>query len=299
MDRQYILHMFTPGKQMSPFDVNMAVDAGYQVVVPYAEVGTENVGAMTQDAIFSRGPKGAGFTGIFVGGRDVVVAADMLEAARKAMVPPFVVSVFADPSGSFTTAAALVACVEKHLKKAHKTDLSGKLTLILGGTGAVGRIAAVLAGQLGARVAIASHSGIERARKAAAETNKRFNSNATPVAADTSAALRAALAEAEVVLATAAAGVQLMTPADVTSAGKMLLAADVNAVPPAGIAGVDVFDDGKPIGNSRAVGIGALAIGNVKYQVQHKLFVQMREAAKPVVLGISEALEVARGLLAN
>jgi methylene-tetrahydromethanopterin dehydrogenase len=299
MDRQYILHMFTPGKQMSPFDVNMAVDAGYQVVVPYAEVGAENVAAMTQDAIFSRGPKGAGFTGIFIGGRDVVVAADMLEAAKKAMVPPFVVSVFADPSGSFTTAAALVACVERHLKRAHNTDLAGKRTLILGGTGAVGRIAAVLAGQLGARVAIASHSGIERARRATDETNRRFNASAEPVAADSPAALRSALAEAEVVLATAAAGVQLMTAADVAGASKMLLAADVNAVPPAGIAGVDVFDDGKALGSSSAVGIGALAIGNVKYQVQHKLFVQMREATKPVVLGISEALAVARGLLAN
>ena len=33
MERPYILHMFTPGPQMSPFDVNMAADAGYQVTV--------------------------------------------------------------------------------------------------------------------------------------------------------------------------------------------------------------------------------------------------------------------------
>ena len=26
MDRPYILHMFTPGRQMSPFDINMAAD---------------------------------------------------------------------------------------------------------------------------------------------------------------------------------------------------------------------------------------------------------------------------------
>ena len=32
MERPYVLHMFTPGKQMSPFDVNMAADAGYQPV---------------------------------------------------------------------------------------------------------------------------------------------------------------------------------------------------------------------------------------------------------------------------
>ena len=29
MERPYILHMFTPGRQMSPFDINMAADAGY------------------------------------------------------------------------------------------------------------------------------------------------------------------------------------------------------------------------------------------------------------------------------
>src|SRR5690606_29826775 len=107
-----ILHLFTPGRQASPFDVNMAVDAGYQVVVPYPDVDLENLAALTQDAIFSRGPKGVRKTGIFIGGRDVVLANDMLELAQKSMFPPFVVSVFADPSGSYTTAAAMIACVE-------------------------------------------------------------------------------------------------------------------------------------------------------------------------------------------
>jgi len=69
------------------------------------------VPALVQDAIFSRGPKGVKRTGIFLGGRDAHLAMDMLEAARNAMVPPFEVSVFADPSGAFTTAAALVAVV--------------------------------------------------------------------------------------------------------------------------------------------------------------------------------------------
>jgi methylene-tetrahydromethanopterin dehydrogenase len=209
------------------------------------------------------------------------------------MVPPFAASVFADPSGSYTTAAALVACVERQLRTRLQTELTGKRVLILGGTGAVGRIAAVLAGQRGARVGIASHGGIARARQAAEETNRRFGSNVEPVAADTSAALRAALAEAEVVLATAAAGVQVMAEQDLAAARRLLVAADVNAVPPAGIAGVDVMADGQPMGGSQALGIGALAIGNVKYQVQHRLFVQMREARKPVYLGIAEALAVA------
>ena len=117
MEKPFILHLFTPTEQASPFDVNMAYDAGYDAVVPYTNVALDQVAALTQDAIFSRGPKGAKRTGIFIGGRDNGLAADMLDAARKAMVPPFEVSVFADPSGAFTTAAAMVAAVERALEK--------------------------------------------------------------------------------------------------------------------------------------------------------------------------------------
>src|SRR5258706_15815078 len=99
MERQYILHMFTPGRQISPFDVNMAVDAGYQVVVPYGEVGPDNVAAMTQDAIFSRGPKGCRYTGLFIGGRDGIWAAPLLHLGAKGMGGPFPVAAFARPSG--------------------------------------------------------------------------------------------------------------------------------------------------------------------------------------------------------
>src|ERR1700742_384093 len=162
-ERPYILHMFTATPQMSPFDVNMAADAGYQIVVPYSHVDAGSVVQLTQDAIFSRGPKGVSRTGIFIGGRDVMLAADMLDLARQAMVPPFEVSVFADPSGAYTTSAALVALVERHLKAEHSEDLGSKRVLILGGTGAVGRVAAAMAATLGAQVLIASHSNLSRA----------------------------------------------------------------------------------------------------------------------------------------
>ncbi|MBU6260898.1 MAG: methylenetetrahydromethanopterin dehydrogenase, partial [Burkholderiales bacterium] len=145
MERPYILHMFTPGRQMSPFDINMAADAGYQIIVPYCEAGLDAVTALTQDTIFSRGPKGVSRTGIFIGGRDALLAADMLERARAAMVKPFVVSVMADPSGAYTTAAAMVACVEAALRRGGAAGLAGQRIVILGGTGPVGRIAGVIA----------------------------------------------------------------------------------------------------------------------------------------------------------
>ena len=40
-------------------------------------------------------------------------------------MPPFGISFFADPAGSFTTAAAMVACVERILKEKKKRDLKG------------------------------------------------------------------------------------------------------------------------------------------------------------------------------
>lgn len=299
MERPYILHMFTPSRQMSPFDINMAADAGYQFVVPYCDVALDGITGLTQDAIFSRGPKGVARTGIFIGGRDATVAADMVERAKAAMVKPFVVSVMADPSGSYTTAAAMVACVEAALKRHHSQELAGQRVLVLGGTGPVGRIAGVIAAQAGAEVHLSSRHGTDVAEEAAVETGTRFGVRLHGISAGDRAALRASLGDADVILACAAAGVQVVSPADLEFAKGVKVAADVNAVPPEGIAGVGVMDDAKPLAGTKAVGIGALAVGNVKYQTQHRMLVRMRNAEKAVVLSFPEAFAVAREFLAE
>lgn len=300
MERPYILHMFTPGKQMSPFDVNMAADAGYQVLAPYCEVDLANVTALTQDAIFSRGPKGVTRTGIFIGGRDALLAADMLKQSAAAMFKPFVVSLMADPSGAYTTAAAMVACVEAALKKHHQCRLDGLRVLVMGGLGPVGRIAGVLAAQAGAQVSLSSRSGVDLAEEGAHETGARFGVILHGVSGKNKELVRQSLAEADVVLTCAAAGVQVVAPDDLPFAPKVKVAADVNAVAPEGFAGVGVMDDGKPVaGTQGAVGIGALAIGNVKYQTQHRLLVRMRESEKAVSLSFGDAFETARAYLAE
>ena len=125
MPRKHILHMLTPLRHMSPFDVNMALDAGFDAAVPYVDVALAEVTGLVQDAIFSRPPDAGVDTGIFIGGKDAALALDMFDAAKKAMVPPFKVSVFADPAGSFTTAAAMVAKVEKALSTAFDRTLDG------------------------------------------------------------------------------------------------------------------------------------------------------------------------------
>jgi methylene-tetrahydromethanopterin dehydrogenase len=298
MERPYILHMFTPGPQMSPFDVNMAADAGYQVLVPYCHVTLEGITGLTQDAIFSRGPKGAARTGLFIGGRDVMLADQMLEQARKAMMPPFSVSLCADPSGAYTTAAAMVACTEAALRRAGQSGLADAQVVLLGGTGPVGRIAAVLCAREGARVALGSRNG-EAAQQAARETGARFGVSLQGASTATAQDLRTALAQADVVMGVAAAGVQVASAEELAGARRLRVAVDINAVPPAGLAGVDAMDDAKPLAGTSAVGIGALAVGNVKYQVQHRLLTRMRESSKPQVVGFAEAFAMAREVVAE
>ena len=295
MEKPYILHLFTPAAQASPFDVNMAYDAGYAAVVPYTQVTLDQIAPLTQDTIFSRGPKDVRRTGIFIGGRESGLAADMLGAARKAMVPPFEVSVLVDPSGAFTTAAAMVAAVEKHLAKAHGTDLKGKTVMVFGGSGPVGGAAAVLAAQAGALVHIVGRDAA-RARAAAEECNRRYGTSVASAAATNDSLKKALMQKAEIALAAAKAGSRALDKAALDASSRLLVAADVNAVPPSGIEGIDAMDDGKSLaaGSGKALGIGALAIGNIKYQTQRGLLEAMLKADKALYLDLQDAFREAR-----
>lgn len=297
MDYRYILHFLTPSRHASPFDVNMALDAGYDTVMPYTQVTIDDVAALTQDAIFSRGPHGVKRTGIFIGGREVELAHEMLETAQAAMVPPFETSVFADPSGAYTTAAAMVAEVERLLKAPGGTGLQGKRVVVYG-IGPVGACTAVLAADAGAEVTIASHNSEVRARSTAAMCQAHFGASIRGAFAPDSQRKRALIADCHVLLACGKAGVRLFSRDDLAAARELLVAADVNAVPPEGIEGVGVMDRGTALaaGSGRALGIGALAIGNIKFKVQRGLFERMRSAQRPVFLDFRDAFELAREL---
>lgn len=295
MEKPFILHMITAARNLSPFDVNMAVDAGWSNCIPYTAVEQDEVQALVQDAIFSRGPSGVKRTGIFFGGRDMHVAMDMLKVCQQSMVPPFEVSAFADPSGAFTTAAGMLAAVEKALQDKFGTGLEGKNVAALGGTGPVGMAGAVIAAKAGANVTIYGRKK-DKSQRVAGICNAEYGSDEISIAGESIDDLGKTLNEVDVILATASAGIEVLNSEQLKKASQLKVAADVNAVPPSGIAGLGVMDnaeaiDGSPSG---AVGIGALAIGNVKYQTQNMLLKQMRETDKPVYLHFEHAFEVAR-----
>src|SRR5262249_24368464 len=288
--------MVTPLKHMSPFDVNMALDAGFEAVVTYTHVTLDEVTSLVQDAIFSRPPKVGARTGMFFGGKNASLALDMLAKARAALVPPFAVSLFADPGGSFTTAAAMVACIEKTLRDRKPRDLKGAKFAVFGATGVLGFAVAAIAALEGANVTLVGYDGIKRVSESAAEIKARFGAEVQ--AADGSDETKKAtiLAATEVVACCGRAGVRVLTRTQLEAASGLLVAADANAVPPSGIEGLEAMASGVELSAQGVLGIGPLAIGNIKYKTESGLFGRMISAAKPVQIDIRDAFVLAREL---
>lgn len=301
MEKRSILHMLDPMPNNSPFDINMAMDAGFDVLMPYSNVKLDSVYRLTQDAIFSRGPSGVKLTGIFIGGRDLALAMDMLTTCQQAMVPPFEVSVFADPSGAFTTAAALVACVEKELKTKHGKELKDCNALVFGGTGPVGIATGIIASLAGATTSLVDHLSVDTAQDVADAYNRRFACTLKAAVAANDTDKAKLLANADIVFCAAKAGIQVLSAAVLKEATQLKVAGDVNAVPPLGIEGIKRGDLGVPllhaINATGAVGVGALAVGNVKYQLQHEMLKLMLETDKPLYLDFRQAFDKARELV--
>ena len=301
MSKRSIIHMFTPMAHTSPFDINMAIDAGYDIAFPHQNMQLAEVSGMTQDAIFSRGPTGVKKTGLFIGGRDIGVAMDMLDAAKKAMVSPFKISVFADPSGAFTTAASLVACVGHELKNKTQHGFKGTKVIVFGGTGPVGFTTAIIAAQQGAHTTIVDYSSLDTALKFAAEAKRRFNVDLAATIAVSDEDKARLITDADIIFCTAKAGIQVLSASVLSSAKKLKVAGDVNAVPPLGIEGLKVMDSGvlltHAINSKGAVAIGALAVGNVKYNIQHQLLRQTLETKTPVYIDFRGAYECAKELI--
>jgi methylene-tetrahydromethanopterin dehydrogenase len=109
------------------------------------------------------------------------------------------------------------------------------------------------------------------------------------------------LATTDIIICAAAAGIQVISQEHLSHAKQLKIAADVNAVPPSGVQGVAPGDDGVLIEGTQAYGIGAMAIGQLKYVTQNKLLKQMltldEPFEKPKYLEFMAAFKLARELL--
>jgi methylene-tetrahydromethanopterin dehydrogenase len=226
---------------------------------------------------------------------------DMVDAAKAAMVPPFEVSILADPSGAFTTAAGVVACVERQLKQRHQMELNGAQVVIFGGTGSIGIITGVIASLAGAITTLVDYLSPDVALAKASEYNRRCGTRLKGTYGCSDADKARLVSRADVVISTAKAGVQVLSASVLEDARLLKVVADINASPPAGIEGVNPKDDGAPTQHvpaaKEAVSVGPLTIGKVKVKTQQALLRSMLETEKPIYLDFAHAFRVARELV--
>lgn len=271
----------------SVFDQVVAYDAGAERIMSQGGVTETEVRDLVLGCIFTRSPKDMKNTAIFIGGADMSAGEKLLAAATKAFFANFRVSTMLDSNGSNTTAVAAVVKITQALGGSVK----GRKIIVTAGTGPVGTRAAGLLAKAGAEVMITSRKPEDGVR-VSAEICKRFGGTVKSVPLREPSQAAAAIAGAEVLLNAGPAGVMLI-PRDAW-AGKFKAVVDLNALPPLGIEGVEVNDDGET--REGAVAFGALGVGNFKMKL-HKECIARLFTRSDLVLDAETIEDVAKELM--
>ena len=262
--------------QPSTFDAVVAVDAGAEVLLRHGGVTPAHVVPLVHGAMFTRGGSDLASTAIFVGGSDVAAAEALAARVATTFFGPIRVGVLVDPSGANTTAAAAVVSAGRHLNLS--SDAAAPVSaVVLGGTGPVGQRVVRLLAAKGVQVACASRS-LARAEATVAGVRSRIpgarlTALESPAGFSSQSPFGRAVAVADLVVAAGAAGVTLLDHGGRAAAGKARVLIDLNAVPPAGIAGVEPQDKARADGS--AVCYGAFGIGGLKMKIHRAAIEQI------------------------
>lgn len=283
MTKPKILVQLDSDAQASVFDGVVAVDSGVDHLFQHASVTVEQVQGLVHGAMFTRGPADLRSTAVFIGGSDVSTGEALLQAATQSFFGPIRVSVMLDASGANTTAAAAVVAAGRHV------DLANTNALVLAATGPVGQRVARLLGGAGAKVKVASRS-LGRAEELTAQIGATLdNAQLTAIETRSHDQLMSAVEGVELIVAAGAAGIELL-PADVRkTASQLKVMIDLNAVPPLGIAGVDVMDKAKDV--EGVIAYGAIGVGGTKMKI-HKAALHRIFESNDVVLDIDEIYQL-------
>jgi methylenetetrahydrofolate/methylenetetrahydromethanopterin dehydrogenase (NADP+) len=282
-----LLYQFDTDALPSVFDNVVGFDGGADHVSAYGGVDAKNVAGLVEGAIFTRGLKDKKNTAIFIGGGNLVEGEAVLAAVRRKFFGKFRVSVMFDCNGSNTTAAAAVAWL------AHGRSLAGKRAVVLGGSGPVGQRAAVLLAREGADVAITGRKR-EVVQAACDSIHARFGIVVQAVEAPTNAERGDAVAGAQIILATGAAGVTLLDEKQWQDSPTLELVADANASPPAGIEGVGQSDRG--LAKHGKILFGSLGFGALKLAL-HRACVARLFEQNDLLLDAEEIYAVAKTMV--
>jgi hypothetical protein len=271
----------------SVFDQVVAYDAGADAIMSYGGVTEGDVRDLIHGCIFTRGPRHLHNTAVWIGGSNMSAGEQLLAIAQDSLFGDFRVSIMLDSNGSNTTAVAAVVKIEETVG-----DVRGKRVLIVAGTGPVGQRADGLLSKGGAEVVITSRKP-EQGDRARRSIGERFE---VAVEAKTMAdASQAAgvLDGVQILLNSGPAGVMMIPKSAWARRPGLKVAVDLNAVPPLGIEGVEVADEG--VKREGVTVFGAFGVGNFKTKL-HKACVARLFERNDLVLDAEAIAEVARGL---
>jgi len=281
-------------KHASPFDILTTIDIlPDAAILKYEDVTAEESVSIVYDAMFPRGPDGAKHTKIFINGRDFQRVNAILEKVKSCMFPPFELAVIVDPRGAYTTASAAVAKTLQLSLNGGLGSLENRHVTILAGSGPAGQTGARLYAAEGANVLVTSRS-LQKATSVAAEINGEYaGEKVKGVEVKTPEEVGKALQSSEIILSAGAAGVQLLSLDTLKKYGKNCkVVADINAIPPLGVEGLDPNADGKEV-LPHISGVGSLAIGKLKNKVEAELIRKVAGEPKGI-FDYKAAYELAR-----
>ncbi|MCJ2008940.1 NADP-dependent methylenetetrahydromethanopterin/methylenetetrahydrofolate dehydrogenase [Methylobacterium sp. E-041] len=270
-----LLFLFDTDAMPSVFDTVVGYDGGADHITGYGGVTPENVGALVDGTIYTRGGSEKKSTAIFVGGGNMAAGEAVLEAVKKRFFGPFRVSTMLDSNGSNTTAAAGVALVAKAAG-----SLEGKKAVVLAGTGPVGMRSAALLAQEGAEVVLAARQ-LDRAQAAADAVNKRFGVAVTAAATPDEASRAEIVKGKNLVFSAGAIGIELLPESAWKDEASIEFVADYNAQPPLGFGGIDAMDKGKDRHGKKS--FGALGIGGLKLKLHRACVGQLFDSTEQVL----------------
>ena len=286
-----ILIYISPEKYSSLFDLILGYDGGADIVVPYSDTGGEDIRDIVYSCVYTRGSNGRKNTAIFIGGPDVNKGDEFMSSIIgifKELPEEFRVSVVADPHGAHTTSCACAVKIKKALG-----DLKGLNATVLAGTGPVGQSISILLAKQGCNVRITSRK-LAKAKKICSIIKKKHGANVKPFEAADAKATEKAVSDADIVAATGPEGITLLPKKIWSNNPRIKILADVNAVPPWGIEGIEPRDDGKRMADGR-ISIGALSIGSLKIKVHHRIVEKLFEE-KGQILDLGKIYSVAESI---
>ncbi len=289
-----ILYLLDADPHPSPFDINVAYDSGYDIVVPMGKVTENNIRQLIEDAMFSRGGNGSKFTKIFLNGSNHAQLKRILDIARESMIPGFELTMCIDPRGGYTTGATIVAQIESDLNLIGKKTLSECKAIVFGGTGMVGQTVATLCAKNGADTTILSRSQ-ERAQRAAEELSRMYDIRLTAHAMGDELQRAKLCEDKDLIFTCGSAGVQLISAITLQKIPDNKIFADSNAVPPLGIEGIDTYWKAMEYENSYIY--GALSIGKIKLKVEKLTLKEMMTAPNYETYSFMEYYEFAKEVI--